>query len=115
MTDHTNDEEGVGTLISRLVDDAKAFVRAEIAVYRAQALKLVADYQTAAILCVVALILANAAIVALLVGIIMSIAQALGPIWATVITIGGTFALCGVLVWVALSMIRAAGSKGKAR
>lgn len=113
MAENTNDEDGIGTLVGRLVDDAKAFVRAEIAVYRAQALKLVADYRTAAILCVVAMVLAHAAVIALLVGIIMSIAQALGQIWATVITIGGTFAVVGLLVWIALSMISNAGRKGK--
>lgn len=115
MTDNTDDEAGVGALISRLVEDAKAFVRAEIAVYRAQALKIVDDYRTAAILCVVALMMANAAIVALLVGIIMSIARALGPIWATAITVGGTFVLCGVLLWVASSIVRSADARGKAR
>ncbi|WP_242146617.1 phage holin family protein [Sphingomonas sp. BAUL-RG-20F-R05-02] len=112
MAENTNDEDGIGTLVSRLVEDAKAFVRAEIAVYQAKALKLVADYRTAAILCIVALILAHAAIIALLVGVIMSIAQALGPIWATVITIGGTFAIVGLLIVVALSMVRSAGRKG---
>jgi len=111
MANKLNDEEGIGDLVTRLVEDAKAFARAEIAVFRAKALKLVADYRTAAVLCVVALILAHAAIIALLVGIIMSIAQALGPIWATVITIGGTFVVCGLLVWTALSLVKAAGVK----
>lgn len=113
MVHNTNDEAGIGTLVSRLVEDGKAFARAEVAVYRAQALKLVADYRAAAILCVVAIILAHAAIIALLVGVILSIAQALGPVWATVITVGGTFAIAGLLVWLALSMVRAAGKKGK--
>jgi hypothetical protein len=115
MADNIHEEDGIGTLIGRLVEDAKAFARAEIAVYRAQAMKLVADYRTAAVLCVVALVLAHAAAIALLVGIILCIAAALGPIWATVITIGGTLVVAGLLVWIALSMIRAAGAKGKVR
>jgi hypothetical protein len=113
MPDNISDEESIGTLVSRLVEDAKTFARAQVDLYRAQALKIVADYRTAVILCVVAVILAHAAIIALLVGIILSIAQALGPVWATVITIGGTLLVAGVLVWLALSMIRAAGAKGK--
>jgi len=111
MADDTTDE-GIGALISRLVEDAKAFVFAEVAVYRARALKIVSDYRAAAVLGVVALILAHAAVIALLVGIILSIAQALGPIWATLITVGGTLLIAGLLVWIAVSLVSA---KGKAR
>ncbi|AOH84790.1 hypothetical protein AWL63_13275 [Sphingomonas panacis] len=111
MAENTTDD-GIGTLISRLVEDAKAFAFAEIAVYRARLMKAVADYRAAAILGVAALILAHAAVIALLVGIILSVAQALGPIWATVITVGGALLVAGVLVWIAVSIVSA---KGKAR
>lgn len=111
MAEDTTDE-GIGTLISRLVEDAKAFAFAEISVYRARLLKMVADYRAAAVLGVVALVLAQAAVIALLVGIILSIAQALGAIWATVITVGGTLLIAGLLVWIAVSIVSA---KGKAR
>ncbi|RZF66125.1 hypothetical protein EWE75_01695 [Sphingomonas populi] len=104
-------DDGIGTLISRLVEDAKAFVLAEIGVLRARALKAVADYRAAAILGVAALVIAHAAIIALLVGIILSIAQALGPIWATVITVGGALLVAGVLVWIAVSIISNKGAK----
>lgn len=109
-------EEGsIGSLITQLVDNAKTFVRAEIDVYRAQVVRAVADYRAAAILGVVALILLHAAVIALLVGIILSIAQALGPIWATVITIGGTLLLVALLGWLAMAMVRAAAIRNKAR
>ena len=111
MADNTTDD-GIGALISRLIEDAKAFALAEVAVYKARLMKAVAEYRTAAILGVVALILAHAAVIALLVGIILSIAQALGPIWATVITVGGALLIAGVLVWLAVSIVSA---KGKVR
>ena len=90
-------EEGVGTLVHRAVEDARELARAEIALVKAKAGERVIAYRTAAMFFSVAAVLALAAIVALLVGLILSLATLVGPGWSTAIVIGATLLLAGIL------------------
>lgn len=98
-------DESIGTLITRVVDDAKAFVAAEIALYRAKAMASVAPLKMVAILGVTAIVLVNAAVITLLVGLILTLQTLVGPGWATLIVVLGTLAIAGLLGWLAAGRI----------
>jgi hypothetical protein len=94
-------QESIGALVSRLVADARAVVTAEITLYRAKSVSWLAQAKTIAIFGVTALILVNAAIIALLVGLILTIQTLVGPGWATAIVVLGTLVIAGLLGWLA--------------
>lgn len=107
MADDTPpDDESIGALIGRLVEDAKAFGRAELAYYRTIAGERLTAARTGLILVVTALLLAVAASIALILGLLLILAACLGPIWATVIVVLGTLAIAGLLGWLGYGKIR---------
>lgn len=98
-------DESLGALITRVVDDAKAYVGAEIALYRAKAMVWVGTIKIVAILGITALVLVNAAVIALLVGLILTLQTLVGPGWATLIVVAVTLAIAGLLGWLAAGRI----------
>lgn len=92
-------EETLPELVSRIVDDAKEVARAEVALVKAQALAKVAGYRTAAALFVAAYLVSVAALIALVVGLVLTLAPRVGPGWATAIVVAATFAVAGLLGW----------------
>lgn len=103
-------EDSIGALIGQLVADARGYAMAELAIYRAKATAWLGEAKFVAIYAVVAIVLANAAIIALFVGLLLTLAPRVGPGWATVIVVGGTLALVGLLGWLALRHIRKLGA-----
>lgn len=91
------DHPSVGTLASQLVADARDYAQAEVGVAKAKALEKVARYKNAGVFFAAAGVLALAALIALLVGLILTLATLVGPGGATAIVVGATFALAGVL------------------
>lgn len=90
-------EEGVAALVSRLVDDSRTLVSAEVALYKAKAGERVAAYKSAIIFFVIAGVLALAALIALLVGLILSLATLIGPLGATAVVVGVVLLIAAVL------------------
>jgi hypothetical protein len=72
-------ESSIGELFGRLAEDAKAFARAEVGLYRAIAVRRAGLARNGAIALVAALFLVNAALIALLVGLAMQLAEWVGP------------------------------------
>lgn len=105
-------EETFPELVSRVVDDAKEVARAEIALVRAQAdakvAGWVARYRAAAILFVTACLFSVAAFIGLVAGLILTLAPCVGPGWATLIVVGGTMVLAGLLGWLGLRRLKRA-------
>lgn len=97
----------VGTLVHQLVGDAREYASAEVQLAKAKALAQVARYKTAGIFFALAGVLALAALIALLVGLILTLAPLVGPGLATLIVIGVTFAIAGVLAWIGKSRLAA--------
>lgn len=93
-------EAGVTTLIGRLVDDSRTLVSAEVALYKAKASERVAAYKSAVVFFAAAGVLALAALIALLVGLILSLATLIGPLGATGVVIGGVLLIALVLALV---------------
>lgn len=83
-------------LFARLVDEGEDFVRAEIGLYRAQAVRRLVDGRWAAALIGGALVLLFAATIALILGLLMTLATRVGPGWATLIMVTVTLALAAL-------------------
>jgi uncharacterized RDD family membrane protein YckC len=90
-------DDNVATLMTRLVDDTRSLASAEIALYKARIGERTSAYKNAAIFFAAAGVLALAALIALLVGLIMSIATLVGPGFATAIVVGVVLIVAGIL------------------
>lgn len=88
---------GVAGLVSQLTDDAKEVASAEIALQKAKVGEAVGRYKNAVIFFAAAGVLALAGLIALLVGLIETLATKVGPGFATLIVVGIVFASAGVL------------------
>jgi cytochrome c biogenesis protein CcdA len=91
---------GVAALVTQLVDDAREVVSAEVDLYKAKAGERVQAYKGAAIFFGIAGVLALAAVIALLVGLILSLATVIGPGLATIAVVGGTLLIAGGLAMI---------------
>ena len=92
-------EEGVGELLGRLVEDGKTFARAEVRYYRTLAMGKLAEAKTGVVFELGALVIALSALTALLVGLILTLATLVGPGFATLIVIVVALVLAGLLGW----------------
>lgn len=88
------------TLVGDLVDDTRSLAQAEIALVKARVAERVAAYKTAAIFFAVAGVLALAALIALLVGLIFTIATLVGPGIATAVVVIVVLTIAAVLAMV---------------
>jgi hypothetical protein len=100
------EEESIGALIGRLVEDGKGYAYAEIGYYRTLAASKLGEAKLGLIFGVTALVIALCAVTALLVGLILSLATLVGPGWATLIVIVAALALSGLLGWLAYKRIQ---------
>ena len=101
MAEPQTEEESIGELLGRLVEDGKGFARAELGYYRTLATGKLRAAGLGLGLGVAALVLAGSAVTALLVGLILALATLVGPGWSTAIVIVGALALAGLLGWLA--------------
>ncbi|WP_109806708.1 phage holin family protein [Sphingosinithalassobacter portus] len=85
------DDESIGTLFARLVEDGKSYGRAEFDYYRMLAAERLALARNGIIAGVVAAMLGFATLVGLIVGMIFSLSFIMPPGFATMLVIG----LCG--------------------
>ena len=91
------ESESVGTLVGRVVEDARGLAKAELSVAKARLGERVASYKTAVIFFALAGTLALAALIALLVGLIVTLATLVGPGYATAIVVVVVFVIAAVL------------------
>ncbi len=97
------EEESLGELLGRLTDDARTLGHAEFDYYRTLARGKLREARTGLWLGAAAIALGFAAAVALVVGLVLTLAQTVGPGWATLIVvaaIGGWAALMGWRAWI---------------
>ncbi|WP_267349682.1 phage holin family protein [Sphingomonas sp. GM_Shp_2] len=98
--------ETLTTLVGRLVDDSRNLVGAEIALYKARGLERVSRYKSAAIFFVAAGVLALAGLIALLVGLILSLATLIGPLGATAVVVVVVLVAAGILAMIGKSRMK---------
>ncbi len=98
--------ESIGSLFMRLIEDAERFVRAEMRLYRAQLFARLGEARLAILLGATAFLLAQSALIAMLVGLVMILRRPFGPVWATIIVVVGALLVAGVLLGVAITKIK---------
>ena len=91
------DEPSLATLFSTAASDARALAGAEVELFKARLGERVTAYRGAVTLFAIAGVLALAALIALLVGLILSLATLIGPGLATAVVVLATLILAGVL------------------
>jgi hypothetical protein len=96
------EEESIGELLGRLADDAKRFGEAELDYYRALAAEKLEEARTSLWMGAAAAGLLLAASIALVVGLVLTLAPLIGPALATLLVVavsGGTAWLLGRSAW----------------
>lgn len=102
MSEDQGGADSIGRMFVRLIEDTKRFLRAEANVVRVKLVGRLVDARTPALLGIAAFLLAQSAVVALLVGLILALSAVIGALWAAVAVVLGTLAVAGLLVWIAL-------------
>ena len=97
----------IAALFQQLIDDATAFVRAEVALYRAQAGQKALSAGIAVGLIGGAIMLVQGAVVALLVGLMLALAAKLGIGWAIAVTVVGSILVAALLIKLGIDRIAA--------
>ena len=100
------DKESIPGLVARLVDDTRSLAGAEIALYKAKLGERVAAYRNAVVFFAIAGVLALAALIALLVGLILSLATLIGPGLATAAVTIVVLAIAGILAMAGKSRLK---------
>lgn len=90
-------DESLPELIGRLVDDTRGLVSAEVELQKAKLAERAAAYKTAAIFFAAAGVLGLCALIALLVGLVMTLATLIGPGFATLLVVLAVLTVAGVL------------------
>ena len=91
------DEESLAALAGRAVEETRGLVAAEIELYKARFAERAGAYRSAAAFFVVAGVLGLAALIALLVGLILSLATLVGPGFATAIVVVAVLVIAAVM------------------
>ena len=100
------DEQPIGEVVSQLIDEGKAYAKAEIELAQAHALARAAEFRIPAILGFTALLFAQAAVTALAVTVALTLAPLIGPLGGGLIAVvaaGGAAALLG---WLAVNRLK---------
>ena len=104
-------EEGIGTLFTRLIDEGRELVSAEINLYREITLNRLLRSRTAVGLAIAAALLAQASVTALLFGMVLGLARWLGPIGSGIVVAAAGLLAAGLLLRTALRRFAAATEK----
>lgn len=99
----TGDPEGIGDLIHRLVEDGKAYGRAEVAYYKTLGTEKAGALKTPLLLGLGALLFAHAAFLALIATLFVGLASLMSDTLAGVLTVVICLAVAGGLGYLAYS------------
>ncbi len=93
------DDGSIRTLVGRLIDDGKAYAKAEIDLARLRVEGEVVGYRRAAILASIGMVFGMAAIVCLCLTLVLSLADALGPLIGGLLATVLVGAVAGILIF----------------
>ena len=96
----------VGELVHELIEDGKAYARAEVGLAKAMASAKVNAIKLPAILFGIAFLLSLAAITALAVGVAMGLATLIGPLAGGIVAFLLFAAVAGGLAWYGVGRLR---------
>ena len=101
-----DNDRPVGELVHELIEDGKAYARAEVGLVKAMASAKANALKLPAILFGVAFLLSLAAIVALAVGVAMGLATLIGPLAGGIAAFLLFAAVAGGLAWYGVTRLR---------
>jgi hypothetical protein len=101
-------ERPIGELVTQLVDEGKAYARAEADLAKAIATAKVKAFTTPLILFAAALFVGMAALNALAVGIVLALYTLTSPLLAAIIGFVLIAAVAGLLAWIGVTKLRKA-------
>jgi len=101
-----DNERPIGELVHELIEDGKAYARAEIDVLKAMAAAKVNALKLPAILFGAAFVLLLAAITALAYGVAAGLATLIGPLAGGLVAFVLFAAVAGALIWVGVKKLR---------
>jgi len=101
------EEKPIGELFGQLIDEGKAYAKAELGLARATAEAKADEYKWPAILLFSALLLAQAAVTVAAVTVAMSLATLVGPLAGGVIAVLVTAGVAWLLFSIAIGKLRA--------
>jgi multisubunit Na+/H+ antiporter MnhG subunit len=102
----SGDERSIGKLATQLVDDAKAYARAELDYAKAVGADKSKYLRTSAILVTAALFLAMGALNALCVAIFVALATLIGPLLAGIVAFVLIGAVAAIVGWIGVQKFR---------
>src|ERR1700754_243536 len=102
---------GLPALIGQLFEDALALARAEVRLGKARAYDLLRRSRTALVLLVGALLLVQAAVIALVLGLVLTLVPLVGPAFAGLILMAAALLLAALLAWLAVRQIAVPADK----
>ena len=105
MRQDGSEEDSIATLFGRLIEDAERFVRAELRLYRADLFNRLNNTKIAIFMLLTGFLLAQSAIIALLVGLIVILRRPLGAVGATACVVGVALSIAAVLARVAIGKV----------
>lgn len=100
------EEKSIGDLLQQLVEDGRAYADAEIGYYRTLLRAKLRDARAMLWMGAVALVLAQAAAVALVVGLVFTLSPLVGPGFATLIVVLAFLAIAGLMGWLAWTHVK---------
>ena len=103
-----DDERPIGDVVHQLIDEGKAYARAEVELAKAQAQAKVAEFKLPAILLFSALLFAQAAVTVLGVTIALALAPLVGPLAGGLIAVLLTGGMAGGLAWLGVRKLQGA-------
>ena len=103
-----DDDRSIGELVSRLVDEGKAYAQAEIGVAKAIASAKANHLKAPAILLAAAFVLSQAATTVLAVALFLALLPLIGPLLAGIASFAIFASIAAGLSWQAVQLIRRA-------
>ena len=103
-----DDEQSIGEVVSDLVDQGKAYAKAEVELVKAQALAKVEQFKVPAILLFGALLFAQAAVTVLAVAVALGLAPLIGPFGGGLVAVVLAGGVAGLLAWMAIKRLQGA-------
>jgi hypothetical protein len=106
-------EDGIGDLVHRLVEDGKAYARAEVDLYKTIGTEKVRSLKTPVILLVTAVLLAHAAFLALVATLFVALALVMNDALAGLVTVLILGALAGITGYLGVKRLGGDADKTK--
>ncbi len=100
------DERPIGELVGQLIDEGKAYAKAEVELAKATALAKAEAFKVPAILLFAALLFAQAAATVLAVTIALALAPLIGPLGGGLVAVAAAAAAAALLGWLGVQRLK---------